>query len=298
MKHCPVDHRPSEGTYLVPVERDKYADTQSLGGANKRALVMEISERQNHRCAHCGTALTFWWEFEDIIEPWKMMVEDQTRFSLFERKVGRIRNLAILYADELFVVCQECDWHKSRSLYPLTHETFYSLRQDDRRWKCLVNYNAEETEIYLSRQRRKHRARVMRQGELQNHRCCYCGKRMFYSWEKDKKYRKKHLNDLATVEHIVPKSKGGSNHQDNTVIACGGCNVKRGNTNLDVWLKKLETMSSSERKKTPKKIDKKANDGQPKPKHILFAKKLAVTFFLIEQPAHANLTLLNCFLNA
>jgi 5-methylcytosine-specific restriction endonuclease McrA len=35
---------------------------------------------------------------------------------------------------------------------------------------------------------------------------------------------------LATLEHIVPKSLGGSNDDANCVIACRRCNNERGDT--------------------------------------------------------------------
>ena len=33
----------------------------------------------------------------------------------------------------------------------------------------------------------------------------------------------------ATIEHILPKSKGGTNHVDNLRVACRACNHARGN---------------------------------------------------------------------
>jgi hypothetical protein len=52
--------------------------------------------------------------------------------------------------------------------------------------------------------------------EAQNWRCCYCGVR---------------TNELdtspATIEHVIPKSKGGLDHPENMVMACKVCNVAR-----------------------------------------------------------------------
>ena len=53
--------------------------------------------------------------------------------------------------------------------------------------------------------------------ETQNHRCCYCGCRFTESGPKK-----------ATIEHVLPKSLGGSNHVANLVVACLECNGKRG----------------------------------------------------------------------
>ena len=40
------------------------------------------------------------------------------------------------------------------------------------------------------------------------------------------------LPDRATVDHIIPYSKGGSDALKNTVLACYGCNNNRGNGHI------------------------------------------------------------------
>ncbi|HEY3502290.1 MAG TPA: HNH endonuclease [Actinocatenispora sp.] len=42
------------------------------------------------------------------------------------------------------------------------------------------------------------------------HRCAYCGGR------------------AATLDHVLPRSRGGANTWLNTVAACGGCNQRKG----------------------------------------------------------------------
>jgi len=34
--------------------------------------------------------------------------------------------------------------------------------------------------------------------------------------------------DLATVDHVIPLSRGGSDHPSNMVVACRPCNLKKG----------------------------------------------------------------------
>jgi len=52
--------------------------------------------------------------------------------------------------------------------------------------------------------------------------CCYCGK----------------TEVPLEVEHVVPKSKGGSNRISNLVLACRKCNRKKDNKDIEVFLKK------------------------------------------------------------
>ena len=50
--------------------------------------------------------------------------------------------------------------------------------------------------------------------------CQYCGKNT------KQKYNQK-CNDSATVDHIIPQSKGGKSSWDNCVCACKECNNKK-----------------------------------------------------------------------
>jgi 5-methylcytosine-specific restriction endonuclease McrA len=51
--------------------------------------------------------------------------------------------------------------------------------------------------------------------------CAYCGKSEI----------------PLEVEHIIPKSKGGSNRVDNLTLACTRCNIKKGSQDLEKFLK-------------------------------------------------------------
>ena len=57
-----------------------------------------------------------------------------------------------------------------------------------------------------------------------NHKCVYCG-------------RSGRRNRLE-LDHITPKSAGGTDRYDNLVAACHACNQKRGNQPLGIWLKR------------------------------------------------------------
>jgi 5-methylcytosine-specific restriction endonuclease McrA len=49
----------------------------------------------------------------------------------------------------------------------------------------------------------------------------------------------------ATVDHVVPISKGGARFDEmNVVIACAACNSERGNTDIDAYVSSLAVKNS------------------------------------------------------
>lgn len=57
--------------------------------------------------------------------------------------------------------------------------------------------------------------------------CCYCQKPMTLRLNRPK---------TATVEHIIPRSKGGADKPFNYAAACRPCNEKKSNTDLLIFL--------------------------------------------------------------
>lgn len=69
-----------------------------------------------------------------------------------------------------------------------------------------------------------------------NIKCAYCGRK--YD-EKNKK----------TVDHIVPKSKGGQTELSNILICCSNCNsIKKANEDIEDFIKKNKRARESLRK--------------------------------------------------
>jgi 5-methylcytosine-specific restriction endonuclease McrA len=58
-----------------------------------------------------------------------------------------------------------------------------------------------------------------RLAEAQNWKCCWCGRDC--TDELDRRHS-------MTIEHIVPKSRGGKDTWENLAMACNRCNQKRG----------------------------------------------------------------------
>ena len=73
--------------------------------------------------------------------------------------------------------------------------------------------------------------------EKYNRTCVYCGA----------------TNVPLQIEHVIPKSKGGSNRISNLVIACESCNQKKGSQNIEEFLKENPALLSDIKKglKTP-----------------------------------------------
>lgn len=74
-----------------------------------------------------------------------------------------------------------------------------------------------------------------RLAEAQNWRCCWCGKHL--TPVPDQK-------NSATIEHINPRSLGGSDEMDNLAAACSRCNSRRKTKPVDVFLAELVTTNA------------------------------------------------------
>ena len=59
---------------------------------------------------------------------------------------------------------------------------------------------------------------------------------IFESWEWKCAYCGKDLDiDSATIDHILPKFKGGHNVKSNMCCCCSSCNREKGSQQLDDW---------------------------------------------------------------
>lgn len=58
-----------------------------------------------------------------------------------------------------------------------------------------------------------------------------------------------------SLDHVMPRSLGGSNHPSNLVAACIVCNTERGNRRLSIWRPDLVSVV---RKLTRRKLDRAA----------------------------------------
>ncbi len=76
--------------------------------------------------------------------------------------------------------------------------------------------------------------------ERQNHFCCYCGRETNDIVDHDMQ---------ATLDHLVPVSKGGQDTLENSVMACAKCNRKRGNENAEeFWEKRQRDFAGKNRR--------------------------------------------------
>ena len=71
---------------------------------------------------------------------------------------------------------------------------------------------------------------------------------IFESWEWKCAYCDKELDTKsATIDHIVPKYKGGHNVKSNMVCSCSKCNRSKGSVLLEDWYNSSNSHYSEER---------------------------------------------------
>lgn len=67
--------------------------------------------------------------------------------------------------------------------------------------------------------------------------CFYCSRPMLLAKIPEGMRQPPHL---ATLDHIVPHSAGGTIANNNTVAACAACNVERGNRDARLFMLKKQ----------------------------------------------------------
>lgn len=89
-----------------------------------------------------------------------------------------------------------------------------------------------DMELLQSVYRKHKRLRVFANKGLQ---CAYCPKRGMYLIKCVDRGGAVHVDlytdqfELMTIDHVLPKSKGGTNDLENLVPCCNRCNTKKGN---------------------------------------------------------------------
>lgn len=99
------------------------------------------------------------------------------------------------------------------------------------------------------------RIKLISLSESQNHRCCYCGVNTWHPDIYDGGSISRSCLRRATIEHVISKSKGGTNNMSNLVMACYECNSVRGNTDYEDFIKVISEpvyLIEPPKKKEPK----------------------------------------------
>lgn len=72
--------------------------------------------------------------------------------------------------------------------------------------------------------------------ERQDYKCAYCECKLDLVGDNETR--------RATLDHVIPRSEGGPNHESNLVVACGPCNQAKGDMPLKEFITKKDQPSS------------------------------------------------------
>lgn len=72
---------------------------------------------------------------------------------------------------------------------------------------------------------------------MQDNQCCWCGKPM--------QHERPELWSYETIEHLTPRSKGGTNDMSNLALAHKRCNRERGTEAREPLLRRVYRASLS-----------------------------------------------------
>lgn len=77
-----------------------------------------------------------------------------------------------------------------------------------------------------------------RLAESQNWRCCWCGRHTSIF---------RNRRDSATIEHVTPKSEGGTDDWENLAMSCARCNSTRGSQSSETFVPPTKNQKKKKR---------------------------------------------------
>lgn len=123
------------------------------------------------------------------------------------------------------------------------------------------------------------RTKLLRCCEQQGYRCCYCGAKTWHpSYGESGPNRKK-----ATLEHVVPRSQGGTDSMNNLAMACASCNNMRGdNFEALVFYEMVQNSKdmrrpSCRKEKSPEQLAKEQESHRVRHAQFLFSTAFVLT---------------------
>jgi 5-methylcytosine-specific restriction endonuclease McrA len=100
---------------------------------------------------------------------------------------------------------------------------------------------------------KNHKKRKILYFEKANTHCVYCEIQMKYV---DFSEECCNLPNACTIEHIIPKSKGGTNHISNLTLACRKCNTTRSSMDIEDFKLKSRIEKLAKRNKKSRSLKK------------------------------------------
>lgn len=86
-------------------------------------------------------------------------------------------------------------------------------------------------ELTAQEKRMNRKARIKAYYKAQHGECAYCGQRMTLKLD---------MPNSATIDHIIPRSKGGRSNKFNEIAACATCNRIKGDQPLYTVVRTLK----------------------------------------------------------
>lgn len=137
--------------------------------------------------------------------------------------------------------CKSCDGVVRKEWYAKNRERILAQGAE---WRAKNPGKANEKymanrDLYLENAKRR-KAKLRGDGsergitvkalrDIHGDKCCYCGKNQVFNY--DGKYHP----DKATLEHVLPLSRGGAHTFDNCRLACYSCNLQKNNKTVEEW---------------------------------------------------------------
>lgn len=221
-----IDQKISDEFYFM--EELPFSDCESIGSKHLKTL-----ERDNFSCTYCHSKCTHFFKVLNKSNTVSYLFVDDNLTPFFSRMIKSKSEGGTRSQDNLETCCEKCMRVKSLELSKKINQEKYTLSAEDKK-KLMKRYKLQAVHVFgMNRLNRYNQRGNLRFFSRNGTKCISCDEKAEFiivarcrsGYEIPRLFTKDMY--MLTVDHIVPRSLGGTNNPRNKQTMCSFCNQNK-----------------------------------------------------------------------
>lgn len=210
------------------VEELPFSDCESIGSKHRKTL-----ERDNFSCTHCHSQCNHFLKVLNNSNTISYIFVDDNLTPFFSRMIKSKSEGGTRSQDNLETCCEKCMRVRSLELSKKINQEKYTLSAEDKK-KLMKRYKLQAVHVFgMNRLNRYNQRGNLRFFSRNGTKCISCDEKAEFiivarcrsGYEIPRLFTKDMY--MLTVDHIVPRSLGGTNNPRNKQTMCSFCNQNK-----------------------------------------------------------------------